>query len=147
MTWKEPVHFYRAYALSDQKRSELMQGQIKGEGRPLALTCMGFETQDASMGLNNTSGNVEAQARTLAGTGWLQTHVGTEELTDICRINSGSLVMHADMRAILRRLYTDCDGSTFVGVFNSIIKQVSQRLLQATTIPVSRNGCIGNLDD
>ena len=55
--------------------------------------------------------------------------------------------MHTDLRYTLYHQYPDRDGSTFVRIFNCIIEEVAQRLLQATIIPVANNGSIGNLDD
>src|SRR6266571_6588747 len=66
-------------------------------------------------------------------------------MPNFSRRNTHSLVMYADMGNILRAADSYCDSRFWLRKLDSVIQQISQSLLQPTTIPFPNYRSIGYL--
>src|SRR5450759_361233 len=127
----EPVGLYRKL---------LLQQQIEGEGCALLVSGGLVEAQLAAMGFDDAFSDVEAESRTFVGAAAGETTEGAEKLFSVGGGNAHTFIMHADVH------FTGClncayrDGGILVGVFDGVIHQVAQRLLEPVSIPVAHDG-------
>src|SRR5438094_238464 len=98
------------------------------------------------MCFDNAFRDVKTKTGALTHSGCFQAHVGAEELFHSRWWNTHSLVVDTNMGNIAWRLDANGDGSIRVGIFDGVIEQVAQGLLQATTIPVANNRSSGYLE-
>lgn len=75
-----------------------------------------------------------------------QTTEGAEKLFDISGGDAHAFVMNAnvDFAGCLQGAYRD--GSVFVGVFDGVIHEVAQGLLEPVAIPITHYRCVGRFD-
>src|SRR6202158_101306 len=120
-------------------RKLILERQIEGEGSTLLVSGGLVEAQLATMGFDDAFGDVEAEPRTFVRAAARETTEGAEKLFNASGGNTHAFIMHADVH------FTGClncayrDGGIFVRVFDGVIHQVAQRLLEPVSIPVAHN--------